>query len=152
MSQNYIEKILRAKVYDVAKETPLDFAPSLSERLANRVFLKREDLQSVFSFKLRGAYNKMSQLDEPSRAKGVALSAKRLDINALIIMPTTTPEIKKAELIAAIYADMPRFLRYFLDDLHRARIGSSGTGTKRRTISMMIRCEQGLSPTLAAIL
>ena len=92
MAQNYIEKILRAKVYDVAIETPLDFAPTLSERLANRVFLKREDLQSVFSFKLRGAYNKMSMLDEPSRAKGViaasagnhaqgvALAAKRLDI------------------------------------------------------------------------
>jgi threonine dehydratase len=106
MSQNYIEKILRAKVYDVAIETPLDFASSLSERLANRVFLKREDLQSVFSFKLRGAYNKMSMLNEPSRAKGViaasagnhaqgvALAAKRLDINALIVMPTTTPEIK----------------------------------------------------------
>jgi threonine dehydratase len=106
MSQNYIEKILRAKVYDVAKETPLDFAPSLSERLANRVFLKREDLQSVFSFKLRGAYNKMSMLDKQSRAKGViaasagnhaqgvALAAKRLDIKALIVMPTTTPEIK----------------------------------------------------------
>jgi threonine dehydratase len=56
MSQNYIEKILRAKVYDVAIETPLDFVPSLSERLANRIFLKREDLQSVFSFKLRDAY------------------------------------------------------------------------------------------------
>lgn len=106
MSQNYIEKILRAKVYDVAIETPLDFAPSLSERLTNRVFLKREDLQSVFSFKLRGAYNKMSMLDEPSKAKGViaasagnhaqgvALAAKRLDIKALIVMPTTTPEIK----------------------------------------------------------
>lgn len=106
MHQKYIEKILRAKVYDVAVETPLDFAPSLSERLANNVFLKREDLQSVFSFKLRGAYNKMSMLDESSRAsgviaasagnhaQGVALAAKRLDIKALIVMPTTTPEIK----------------------------------------------------------
>jgi len=106
MSQNYIEKILRAKVYDVAIETPLDFAHSLSERLTNRVFLKREDLQSVFSFKLRGAYNKMAMLDEPSRAKGViaasagnhaqgvALAAKRLSIKALIVMPVTTPEIK----------------------------------------------------------
>ena len=120
MSQNYIEKILRAKVYDVAIETPLDFAPSLSERLANRVFLKREDLQSVFSFKLRGAYNKMSLLDEPSRAKGViaasagnhaqgvALSAKRLDINALIIMPTTTPEIK-IKSVKAMGADIILF-------------------------------------------
>jgi threonine dehydratase len=60
MPKKYIEKILRAKVYDVAIETPLDFAPSLSERLANTVYLKREDLQPVFSFKLRGAYNKIS--------------------------------------------------------------------------------------------
>jgi threonine dehydratase len=106
MPQKYIEKILRAKVYDVAIETPLDFTPSLSERLGNNVFLKREDLQSVFSFKLRGAYNKMSQLDETDRrrgviaasagnhAQGVALSAKRLGVDALIVMPTTTPEIK----------------------------------------------------------
>lgn len=106
MSQKYIEKILRAKVYDVAIETPLDFAPSLSERLNNQIFLKREDLQSVFSFKLRGAYNKMSLLDAQAKqqgviaasagnhAQGVALSAKRLQINALIVMPTTTPEIK----------------------------------------------------------
>ena len=112
MFPNYIEKILRAKVYDVAIETPLDFTPSLSERLANRIFLKREDLQPVFSFKLRGAYNKMSMLDEPSRAKGViaasagnhaqgvALSAKRLDIKALIVMPTTTPEIKIKSVMA----------------------------------------------------
>jgi len=106
MPQKYIEKILRAKVYDVAIETPLDFANSLSERLANKILLKREDLQSVFSFKLRGAYNKMSLLDEQSRkkgviaasagnhAQGVALAAKRLGIKALIVMPTTTPEIK----------------------------------------------------------
>lgn len=106
MPQKYIEKILRARVYDVAVETPLDFAPSLSERLDNTVLLKREDLQSVFSFKLRGAYNKMSLLDEAAKSKGViaasagnhaqgvALSAKRLGINALIVMPTTTPEIK----------------------------------------------------------
>ncbi|MDO9104353.1 MAG: threonine ammonia-lyase, biosynthetic [Methylovulum sp.] len=106
MPQKYIEKILRAKVYDVAIETPLDFAPLLSERLRNNVFLKREDLQSVFSFKLRGAYNKMAMLDSTARAQGViaasagnhaqgvALAAKRLDIKALIVMPTTTPEIK----------------------------------------------------------
>lgn len=106
MPLKYIEKILRAKVYDVAVETPLDFAPLLSERFANTVYLKREDLQSVFSFKLRGAYNKMSLLDEASRVKGVvaasagnhaqgvALSAKKLGIKALIVMPKTTPEIK----------------------------------------------------------
>ncbi|UOA09667.1 threonine ammonia-lyase, biosynthetic [Methylobacter sp. S3L5C] len=112
MPPNYIEKILRAKVYDVAIETPLDFAPSLSERLVNRIFLKREDLQSVFSFKLRGAYNKISMLDEASRAKGViaasagnhaqgvALAAKKLAIKALIVMPTTTPEIKIKSVMA----------------------------------------------------
>jgi threonine dehydratase len=106
MPQKYIEKILRAKVYDVAIETPLDFAPSLSERLANTVYLKREDLQPVFSFKLRGAYNKISLLTEQEKAhgvitasagnhaQGVALSAKKLGIKALIVMPKTTPEIK----------------------------------------------------------
>jgi threonine dehydratase len=106
MSIKYIEKILRAKVYDVAIETPLDFASSLSERLGNNVYLKREDLQPVFSFKLRGAYNKMSMLSEQERAhgviaasagnhaQGVALAAKRLGIKALIVMPKTTPEIK----------------------------------------------------------
>lgn len=104
--QTYLEKILRAKVYDVAIETPLDYARSLSERLGNHVYLKREDLQSVFSFKLRGAYNKMSLLSVDERglgviaasagnhAQGVALAAKHLGINALIVMPTTTPEIK----------------------------------------------------------
>jgi threonine dehydratase len=106
MIQKYIEKILRAKVYDVAIETPLDIARLLSTRLENKVYLKREDLQPVFSFKLRGAYNKIASLTEQERAKGViaasagnhaqgvALSAKKLGINALIVMPKTTPEIK----------------------------------------------------------
>ena len=71
MFENYIKKILRAKVYDVAEETPLDYARSLSERINNRVYLKREDLQPVFSFKLRGAYNKMAQLSPEQGAKGV---------------------------------------------------------------------------------
>jgi threonine dehydratase len=106
MLQNYIEKILRAKVYDLAEQTPLDFAPTLSERLHNRVYLKREDMQSVFSFKLRGAYNKMAGLTSKQAAKGViaasagnhaqgvALAAKTLGIKALIVMPKTTPDIK----------------------------------------------------------
>ena len=106
MIQNYIEKILRAKVYDVAEETPLDFAPNLSARLDNRVYLKREDLQPVFSFKLRGAYNKIANLTAEqtangviaasagNHAQGVALAAKKLGIKALIVMPKTTPEIK----------------------------------------------------------
>ncbi len=106
MIHSYIEKILRAKVYDVAEETPLDLARSLSKRLDNRVYLKREDLQPVFSFKLRGAYNKIAHLTEQQRshgviaasagnhAQGVALSAKKLGIKALIVMPKTTPDIK----------------------------------------------------------
>jgi threonine dehydratase len=120
MPLSYIEKILRAKVYDVAIQSPLDFASSLSERLANRVFLKREDLQSVFSFKLRGAYNKIALLDKSSRAKGViaasagnhaqgvALAAQRLNIKALIVMPTTTPEIK-IKSVKAMGADIILF-------------------------------------------
>lgn len=102
----YIEKILRARVYDVAEETPLDFASGLSKRLGNSVYLKREDLQPVFSFKLRGAYNKISLLDEDARAKGViaasagnhaqgvALASAKLGIKSLIVMPRTTPDIK----------------------------------------------------------
>ncbi len=106
MIQKYIERILRAKVYDVAIETPLDFAPLLSGRLNNNVFLKREDLQPVFSFKLRGAYNKIAMLNDQERingviaasagnhAQGVALAARKVGIKALIVMPRTTPEIK----------------------------------------------------------
>lgn len=101
-----VENILRARVYDVARETPLDLAKGLSARLGNRVLLKREDLQPVFSFKLRGAYNKMVQLTEAQReagviaasagnhAQGVALAARRLGIKARIVMPRTTPDIK----------------------------------------------------------
>jgi len=103
MSSDYLERILKARVYDVAKETPLDYAPNLSARLNNRVFLKREDLQSVFSFKLRGAYNKMAQLPPEllkkgviaasagNHAQGVALGASKLGTRSLIVMPTTTP-------------------------------------------------------------
>ena len=103
---DYLQRILRARVYDVARETPLDPAPNLSRRLNNTVWLKREDLQPVFSFKLRGAYNRMAQLsrDELKRgviassagnhAQGVALSAQRLGCRAVIVMPSTTPEVK----------------------------------------------------------
>ena len=106
MPQSYIERILRSRVYDVAKETPLETAQRLSKRLGNRVFLKREDLQPVFSFKLRGAYNKIAGLSPEEKAKGViaasagnhaqgvAMSAGRLGIRALIVMPRTTPLIK----------------------------------------------------------
>ena len=104
--QRYIKKILEARVYDIAVETPMDEARGLSERLNNRVLLKREDEQPVFSFKIRGAYNKMSQLTEEEKARGVitasagnhaqgvAASARKLGIKATIVMPKTTPDVK----------------------------------------------------------
>ncbi len=106
MAIDYLQKILTARVYDVAIESPLETAAILSERLANRVLLKREDQQCVFSFKLRGAYNKMARLTPAERARGViaasagnhaqgvALAAQRLDCTATIVMPVTTPQIK----------------------------------------------------------
>ncbi|MBN3564318.1 threonine ammonia-lyase, biosynthetic [Aliamphritea spongicola] len=106
MPDRYIKKILEARVYDVAVETPLDEARGLSERLNNRVLLKREDEQPVFSFKIRGAYNKMIQLSEAERqrgviaasagnhAQGLAMAAQKLGVNATIVMPKTTPEVK----------------------------------------------------------
>ncbi|GGO87843.1 L-threonine dehydratase [Marinobacterium nitratireducens] len=112
MAHPYIKKILEARVYDVAIETPLDHARSLSERLGNRVMLKREDLQPVFSFKLRGAYNKMAQLSEDEKARGVvtasagnhaqglAFSARHMSVKATIVMPKTTPEIKVSNVKA----------------------------------------------------
>ena len=106
MVQRYIRKILEARVYDVAVETPLDEARGLSERLNNRVLLKREDEQPVFSFKVRGAYNKMVQLTDEEKARGVitasagnhaqgvAIAARELGIKATIVMPKTTPDVK----------------------------------------------------------
>jgi threonine dehydratase len=103
---DYLEKILNARVYDVAVETPLELAPNLSARSGNRIFLKREDMQPVFSFKLRGAYNKIVHLTPAQRkrgvicasagnhAQGVALSAQKLGCRAVIVMPATTPQIK----------------------------------------------------------
>ena len=106
MKNDYLERILKARVYDVAIESPLEPARALSRRLKNRLLLKREDLQPVFSFKLRGAYNKMAALPRARLAKGViaasagnhaqgvALAAQRLRCRALIVMPVTTPRIK----------------------------------------------------------
>lgn len=106
MTIDYKHKIEHSKVYDVAKKTPLEFQPNLSARIHNRVLLKREDMQPVFSFKLRGAYNKMASLASDvlkrgviaasagNHAQGVALAAKKLKCRAIIVMPTTTPAIK----------------------------------------------------------
>ncbi|MEM7408932.1 MAG: threonine ammonia-lyase, biosynthetic [Myxococcota bacterium] len=107
-----VERILRARVYDVAIETPLDPAPRLSERLGTRVCIKREDLQPVFSFKVRGAYNRIAALPRDAaergifassagnHAQGVALAAARLGYPATIVMPRTTPEIKVSAVAA----------------------------------------------------
>ena len=106
MNLEYVQRILGSHVYDVAKETTLDHARGLSERLGNEVYFKREDTQPVHSFKLRGAYNKIATLTEEERARGVicasagnhaqgvAFSAQRLGIRAVIVMPATTPDIK----------------------------------------------------------
>ncbi len=106
MHSDYLERILTARVYDVAQETPLEYAPNLSVRLNNQLLLKREDMQSVFSFKLRGAYNKMAKLPPDvlaqgvitasagNHAQGVALGASRLGTQAIIVMPVTTPQVK----------------------------------------------------------
>ena len=106
MPRTYVEKILRARVYDVAVETPLEKASRLSARVGNQVLLKREDTQQVFSFKLRGAYNKIYQLTPEQRdggviaasagnhAQGVALAGQRLGVSTTIVMPVTTPAIK----------------------------------------------------------
>jgi threonine dehydratase len=106
MSDNYIERILRARVYDVAVESPLEPAPRLSARIGNSVLMKREDKQPVFSFKLRGSYNKIAHLSDAvakrgvicasagNHAQGVALAAKRRGIPAIIVMPQNTPNIK----------------------------------------------------------
>nr|CCA21058.1 unnamed protein product [Albugo laibachii Nc14] len=105
-ASDYRRLILEANVYDVAVQTPLHVAPSLSNELKNTILFKREDLQPVFSFKIRGAYNKMSKLSAfekvkgvvccsaGNHAQGVALSAKKLEISATIVMPLATPEIK----------------------------------------------------------
>src|SRR5262245_10907521 len=112
VKNDYLERVLKARVYDVAIESPLELAPALSKRLGNRLLIKREDLQPVFSFKLRGAYNKMAALPKArlqrgviaasagNHAQGVALAAQRLRCRAVIVMPVTTPRIK-IEAVAA---------------------------------------------------
>ena len=101
-----LKAVLTSRVYDVARETPLDRAPRLSGRLGREVSLKREDLQPVFSFKIRGAYNRIAHLTDEERARGViaasagnhaqgvAFAARTLGLTAVIVMPVTTPEIK----------------------------------------------------------
>ncbi|WP_291493791.1 threonine ammonia-lyase, biosynthetic [Desulfurella sp.] len=103
---NIVRLVIRSSIYDLAKQTPINYAVNLSKNLNNKILLKREDLQSVFSFKIRGAYNKIKNLSEQEKekgvicasagnhAQGVALSAKKLSLKATIVMPKTTPQIK----------------------------------------------------------
>jgi threonine dehydratase len=120
MLTEYVEKILKARVYDVAIESPLEQMPRLSRRMGNTFWLKREDLQPIFSFKLRGAYNRMCHLSDEERlngvvaasagnhAQGVGLSAQKLGVSALIVMPTTTPPIK-VQAVRAFGAEVVLF-------------------------------------------
>ena len=106
MLENYVKKILSSKVYDLAIETPLSHAPRLSNRFDTQIWLKREDMQSVFSFKIRGAYNRMARLSDAERergvitasagnhAQGVAAGAQHLKVRATIVMGKNTPSIK----------------------------------------------------------
>jgi threonine dehydratase len=129
---DYLERILLARVYDVAHETPLDEAANLSRRTGNRVLLKREDMQPVFSFKLRGAYNKMASLTKAqlkrgvvaasagNHAQGVALSAQVLGCQAIIVMPATTPAIK-VDAVAKRGADVVLHGDSYDDAYHHAK-------------------------------
>jgi threonine dehydratase len=141
MQDNYLERILKAKVYDVAVETPLEPAPRLSRRLDNRVLFKREDLQPVFSFKIRGAYNKIAQLSAAAaqrgvicasagnHAQGVALGARTRGIRAVVVMPITTPEIK----VQAV-ADLGAEIVLHGDDYDAANDHAIGVARERNLV------------------
>ena len=128
---DYLKKILTARVYDVAVETDLEPARNLSERLGNTVLLKREDQQPVFSFKLRGAYNKMAHLtpgqlhkgvicaSAGNHAQGVAMSARKLGTRAVVVMPTTTPQVK-VDAVRALGGDVQLHGESYSDAYDRA--------------------------------
>jgi threonine dehydratase len=130
-ANDYLRRILNARVYDVAVETPLELAPRLSARIGAHLLLKREDLQQVFSFKLRGAYNKMVNLPAAARARGViaasagnhaqgvALAARKLGCRALIVMPATTPTVK-LDAVRALGAEIVLHGNSFSDAYARA--------------------------------
>jgi len=132
IATGYLKRILTARVYDVASESPLELARSLSQRLGNFVYLKREDQQPVFSFKLRGAYNKMVRLSDEQRARGViaasagnhaqgvALAAQRLGCQATIVLPVTTPQLK-VEAVRALGGEIVMHGSSYSDAYERAR-------------------------------
>jgi threonine dehydratase len=139
MIDTLIRDILTSRVYEVARETPLDEAPRLSARLGNIVLLKREDLQPTFSFKIRGAYNRMARLADAERARGViaasagnhaqgvALSARRLGIRAVIVMPRTTPEIK-VDAVGSLGAEVVLVGDHYADAQRRAEQMAAADG------------------------
>jgi threonine dehydratase len=147
---DYLERILKARVYDVAIQSPLEPAPALSRRLGNRLLLKREDLQSVFSFKLRGAYNKMANLPRAKLAKGViassagnhaqgvALAAQKLGCRAVIVMPVTSPRIK-VDAVAARGAQVVLHGDSYSDAQAHARIVQRRHGADVRASRTTIR-------------
>jgi threonine dehydratase len=132
MSTDYLKRILTSKVYDVAHETPLEPAPQVSARTGNNILLKREDTQPVFSFKLRGAYNKMANLSPAelkrgviaasagNHAQGVAMSARRLGCRAVIVMPVTTPQVK-IDAVRGFGGEVVLFGDSFSDSAEHAR-------------------------------
>src|SRR5258708_35390414 len=139
MMDPLLREILTSRVYEVARETPLEAAPRLSHRFDNDVLLKREDLQPIFSFKIRGAYNRIARLSAAERARGViaasagnhaqgvAFSARRLGMPAVIVMPRTTPEIK-VDAVRALGADVVLFGdRYGEAQQHSERL-AEGSG------------------------
>src|SRR5690242_1379200 len=136
----YLERILTAKVYDVAVESPLDLVPAISRRTGNHVLLKREDKQEVFSFKLRGAYNKMANLSPAqlargvtcasagNHAQGVALAAQKLGAEATVVMPVTTPRIK----VTAV-TSRGAHVELHGDSYHEAYLHARSLARKRRS-------------------
>ena len=139
MKDDYLQKILAARVYDVAVESPLEPVPGISRRMANHVLLKREDKQSVFSFKLRGAYNKMAHLSPAAlargvicasagnHAQGVALAAQKLGATATIVMPVTTPRIK----VNAVAARGAKVVLHG-DSYHEASLHAKALGRRHK--------------------
>src|SRR4051812_4190011 len=140
MIDSLVRDILTSRVYEVARETPLDPAPRLSARLGNDVLLKREDLQPTFSFKIRGAYNRIARLTAEERgrgviaasagnhAQGVALSARRLGIRAVIVMPRTTPEIK-ISAVQALGAEVVLFGDHYAEAQRHCNELAAQTGS-----------------------
>jgi threonine dehydratase len=139
MKDDYLQKILAARVYDVAIESPLELAPGISRRMGNHLLLKREDKQEVFSFKLRGAYNKMAHLSAGAlergvicasagnHAQGVALAAQKLGTSATIVMPVTTPRIK----VAAVAARGAKVVLHG-DSYHEANVHARSLARRQR--------------------